>query len=347
MKTALVLMTALLPTTGHADIIQFATNLDVDRVDVMLNTRSHEPLSGQVRLDSLKTFFAGSPKVNIIMVLEDNAPQAPRHDDDAEFWHWWRVQVERAFPNTHHDYVVASESYGRRLAQELSAMFIPYDIQRRLNPIKGSDVREKLWERWDSILPTVRRHLGVSVTLFGQESVGKTTTARGLAKHWNFETWIHEWARPYLEFMGGDITVEQMLAIGHGQAALQRMSLQKFNHPVLIQDTDLFSTVGYYDIARWMSLPEDLVQQASALKSDRYYILNDNIPFEPDPIRYGGKRRESSMELWINVAERYGLDYVVVDAQYLGDRIDFISQDVERLFYQKNADLIDFFREEN
>lgn len=59
-------------------------------------------------------------------------------------------------------------------------------------------------------------------------------------------------------------------------------------------------------------VPEKLVEDALTTKSDLYIITKSNIPFEEDPIRYGGDKRESPDEFWIGIAEKYDLNYVVL-----------------------------------
>jgi hypothetical protein len=42
--------------------------------------------------------------------------------------------------------------------------------------------------------------------------------------------------------------------------------------------------------------------------------MNDQIPFEADPLRYGGDKRESGMQYWIDLLEEFKLPYYVVKA---------------------------------
>ncbi|MCL1837792.1 MAG: hypothetical protein FWG47_00530 [Propionibacteriaceae bacterium] len=58
MLNVIVLMTALLPTTGHADLIKFAANLPGTEVWVLINTRSFEPIGHDERLNAFREHFA-------------------------------------------------------------------------------------------------------------------------------------------------------------------------------------------------------------------------------------------------------------------------------------------------
>ena len=42
--------------------------------------------------------------------------------------------------------------------------------------------------------------------------------------------------------------------------------------------------------------------------------MNDQIPFEQDPLRYGGDVRESKTQFWVDLLEEFGCNYYVVTA---------------------------------
>lgn len=159
-----------------------------------------------------------------------------------------------------------------------------------------------------------------TVTVFGAESTGKTTLSKQLANSYK-TTWLYEFARPYLELTHAPISPKSMTAIWHGQYVLQTMA----TGDLVIQDTDLFSTLGYWQFPHWHSVlgdcPDQLIQNAYTLQSDLYIITPSTIPFEVDPLRYGGDHREGSDEYWINVCKHYSLPYVVLKSHSPSDRL--------------------------
>lgn len=163
-----------------------------------------------------------------------------------------------------------------------------------------------------------------TITIFGAESVGKTTLSQQLAEALHGH-WCYEFARPYLETTGENVTRQSMNAIWHGQALLQR-SASRQPVPYIVQDTDLFSTVGYWRLPHVEPVigtcPAQLIHEAEALKSDLYLILRSNIPFTRDRLRYGGDRRESPDQYWIDLCRHYHLPYVVLDASNQTPRIN-------------------------
>jgi HTH-type transcriptional repressor of NAD biosynthesis genes len=154
------------------------------------------------------------------------------------------------------------------------------------------------------------------ITVFGAESTGKTTLSKQLASALQAQ-WLEEFARPYLEATDGSITSESMTAIWNGQKELQ-VRARKTPPSYTVQDTDLFSTVGYWQLPhvreRLGECPSTLVADATRLQSDLYLVAQSNIPFEPDRLRYGGDRRESLDDYWVHLCETYQLPYVVIKA---------------------------------
>ena len=161
------------------------------------------------------------------------------------------------------------------------------------------------------------------VTLFGAESTGKTTLSKALAREFN-ALWIEEFARPYLEQTGEDITISSMKAIWQGQKALQALGVRS-NHRLIMQDTDLFSTVGYWQLPHIEptlgACPTGLIHDAESLRSDLYLVVTSNIPFAKDPLRYGGDHRESPDSYWIRLCEKYSLNYQVIAAANPTERL--------------------------
>ena len=318
MPNTIVLMTALVPTTGHKYLIDYAKNLlhyVGDQVHVIVGTLEQEPVKGIDRVVAFSRAYINDSRVKIHWLNRD-VPQEPSEHPD--FWNVWRDIVREFVDVKPDDYFVASELYGMDMANVLGCQFMPCNRYRETMPVKGTDVRHDLMDSFDQILPEFQKHIRKTVTIFGAESCGKTTMTRALAKELN-GWFVPEWAREYLETVGAEVTDERMRAIIQGQSALQTTARDDLkNKPFVFQDTDLFSTLGYYRL--WGGGTDhdvDLCEyRAKRLKSDFYIVMNDGIPFEADPLRYGGDKRESKMQFWIDLLEEYNLPYYVVP---LGD----------------------------
>ncbi len=162
-----------------------------------------------------------------------------------------------------------------------------------------------------------------TITIIGAESTGKTTLSRQLAAALRGD-WLCEFARPYLETTDGKVNKQSMHAIWQGQRALQyggHSSLRQY----AVQDTDLYATVGYWQLPHVQptigACPKQLVADASRLKSDLYIITQSNIAFTPDRLRYGGDKRESPDDYWVALCHQHQLPFVVLSASDPKERL--------------------------
>lgn len=313
MTDAWVLMTAMPPTKGHVHLAEFAANLaqaQGGRANIIVCTQPDEPFALE-RWAAMVAAMENNPYTKVHHLhrqLEQN-PKAPG------FWEMWDDIMLNDFGFQPGDMVVTSERYGKILAARLGGHFMPYDPDRELYYTKATKIRENPAKYFHDVAHTFQPFLRQTVTVFGAESTGKTTLSKQLSYEMNGH-WLFEWARPYLETAENVITKESMTDIWHGQTAIQAAGRRMQDKPWVIQDTDLFSTIGYWEQPHWLDLlgpvPEGLIRDAIRFKSNLYLITKSNIPFEVDPLRYGGDKRESDDEYWIGIAEKYGLNYKVI-----------------------------------
>lgn len=302
------LITAMPPTVGHVALMDFMAGLG-DGGTAVVQTQAHEP-----DVDNRAEAIRQEANIRGLSCIHDG-DTIEQNPDTPGFQQMWidRMRDEYGFEDG--DILVTSEPYGKWLAEGLNGIWMPYDIKREVVPAKASALRNyghMLWheEAWSLLAPAYRDIHRKTITTFGAESTGKTTTAVKLAKAWN-GAFKPEWARGYLEAVGPEVTNEKMQVILEGQYALQGMQMDK---PFIIQDTDLFSTIGYwrmYDPEYYATVKEDIESLAMATKSDLYVLCPSDIPFEPDQLRYGGDKRESTDQYWIDLLEEFGLNYVI------------------------------------
>lgn len=339
--TAWVLMTALPPTKGHGNLIRFAKGLS-SAVNVLVCTQPDEPFVRE--REQAIAEFCQPVGVNVDYI---RAPmqQEPTGEDDDDFWDEWKI----LFQNRHFrdgDYIVASEHYGAKLADVLGGRFMPYDIAREIQYTKATLVRNDPFAYFNTILPEFQRHLRMRVTVFGAESTGKTTLSRDLTAHSGESLWLPEWARPYLEEVGSEITPAKMSRIAAGQFALQaQANFLARDIPLIVQDTDLFSTLGYWEMYSPDTVRSALSYEAHTLRSDLYLITPSNIPFEADPLRYGGTVRESPDEYWVALCEREGLNYAVLSQSDQALRINEAERLIEQTYWELFASKLNYQRE--
>ena len=168
MPKAIVLMTALVPTIGHAALIRFAETVSGSNPRVIVSARSFEPVTIQDRVGAIQKAF---PQAKVFAHLDDNAPQNPDPslEWDTVFWDYWKKIVNSFFTVEEDDIVVASEPYCIPLAKALNCQFMPFDLNRTLVPVKGTEVRKDMTSNWEAILPEFRAKIKKTVTIFDLE----------------------------------------------------------------------------------------------------------------------------------------------------------------------------------
>ena len=349
MTKAFVLMTAMPPTKGHLNLIRFAASLPVSQVTVLVCTQPFEPYAWE-RANAVEQAcrtlnFADGSTMLTVKHLNRELEQDSRTPG---FWPMWdSIMREHGFKAG--DLCVSSEGYGATLAGRLQGHFVPYDPARELYFTKATNIREHMVDYFDDILPEFQPYLTTRVTIFGAESTGKTTLSKELAEVVNGH-WIYEWARPFLELTGKPINASTMGEIWRGQNATQKHAGMFRDKPFIIQDTDLFSTIGYWDQKHWREplgmSPENLWDDAYATKSDLYLMTSEyNVPFEPDPLRYGVDHRESGDDYWEDLLVKMGLPYCILDHNSYENRLaqakslvlDCAKKKAESIYFEREA----------
>lgn len=341
-KFGVIVMTALPPTIGHMALIEFASHfmwthndgrMNAAPLFVIVNERSFEPCvsdwphtsrASMIR-EELRKRYVGD-HVIVVSDMCDEAPQNP--SEHPQFWDWWRDRItgiiqkyrdnEDFLPLEDDGYLFASEQYGETLAQALGLHFVPYDMSRSIVPCRATTVRADVFEHWDKLLDSTKRLFHRCVTIFGAESCGKTTIAnrlqRELVGHWGqpLVRSLPEWARPYLEATGAELTPKKMDDIVRGQYALMYSHRNAWRDvPFIVQDTDLLSTIGYYRIMGWEP-PVEVEELFHRTSSRLYIVMPSTIPFVEDQLRYGGNKRQSTDQFWIDLLEEFEQNYHVV-----------------------------------
>ncbi len=156
----------------------------------------------------------------------------------------------------------------------------------------------------------------IRVVVTGSESTGKTSLAKLLADHFGAE-FVPEFVREFAEEKQGPIGFADHGLIARGQMALEdkHAALAALGNALVIQDTDLLSTVVYCDhyfggCPAWIS---DLARER---RPDLYLLLGIDVPWIADGIRDRGDRREEMHGLFLAAVAASGSRYVEVDGTW-------------------------------
>ncbi|MCZ6726749.1 MAG: ATP-binding protein [Acidobacteria bacterium] len=159
----------------------------------------------------------------------------------------------------------------------------------------------------------------IRVVVTGSECTGKTTLAQALAEHYGTFC-VPEYARQFVLEKGAPPVYRDVEAIARGQIALEDSLVSQAAEasPLLIQDTDLLSTVVYSrhyygDCPGW-------VEEAQRNRGAELYLLADiDVPWAPDgDQRDRGGQREAMQTLFRQALIERGLHFVEIQ----GSRAD-------------------------
>ncbi|HEX9152144.1 MAG TPA: DUF4301 family protein [Flavobacterium sp.] len=134
----------------------------------------------------------------------------------------------------------------------------------------------------------------IKIALFGPESTGKTTLAKGLADYYKTE-WVPEFARDYLQAKWDETqdscSIDDMLPIAYGQTKLENEHLL-LAHKYLFCDTNLMLTKVFSEI--YYNYCDPLLEQAAlAHEYDLFFLTDVDVPWEKDDLRDRAENRES------------------------------------------------------
>lgn len=295
------------PHLGHVYLCETAQGL-VDELTIVVGTLAAEPIPGALRHAWMTELF---PRARVLHLTDEN-PQDP--SEHPEFWRIWRESLLRILPDPP-DVVLASESYGHRLAAELGARFVPIDLDRTALPLSGTAIRADPRAHFGALPRCVRPYFVKRVVVFGPESSGKSTLAEALARR--FATaWVPEYARTWLEAFARAPVAEDMPAIARGQAASED-ALARNADGVLIADTDPLLTVVWSEVLFGAVDPE-VSRLAEARAADLYLLTDPEVPWVADAVRYQPepRARRAFFARCREVLEARGRRYVVVQGTW-------------------------------
>ncbi len=273
--SGVVLGKFLPPHLGHVHLVDFARHY-VDDLTVLVGTLAREPIPGILRYQWMRELF---PTTRVVHLSDEN-PQHPHEHPD--FWDIWRDSMLSRLERPP-DYLFASEDYGDKLAQVLGATYVPVDKARAMVPVSGTAVRRDPWGQWSYLPEPVRAHFVGRVCVFGPESTGKSTLTARLAEHYK-TVGVPEYARTVLEARQGPVTAVDIERIARGQQASEDALARRANR-LLFCDTDLLTTTLWSE-ALIGDCPEWIAHEAAQRRYDLTLLLDVDVPYTPDPIRY-------------------------------------------------------------
>jgi NadR type nicotinamide-nucleotide adenylyltransferase len=149
----------------------------------------------------------------------------------------------------------------------------------------------------------------IRVVLTGSESTGKTTLAGQLAEYYGIE-FVPEFVRRYAAEKGAPLGFDDHGPIARGQVALED-EYRARARGLLVQDTDLLSTVVYCD-HYFGRCPEWIEAAARARRPDLYLLCEIDLPWIADGVRDRGESREEMQQLFRDAVIASGVPFATI-----------------------------------
>jgi NadR type nicotinamide-nucleotide adenylyltransferase len=170
----------------------------------------------------------------------------------------------------------------------------------------------------------------IRVVLTGSESTGKTTLAARLAKYFDAAL-VQEFVRDYATNKGSALTFDDHGPIARGQMALEDAQIASASR-LIVQDTDLLSTVVYCD-HYFGTCPPWIVDAAAARRPDAYLLCEIDVDWIADGVRDRGHRREEMQQLFRHAVARSGVPVAVITGNW-DERFQRAVDAIDRLLLE-------------
>lgn len=317
-------------TVGHINLITQAS-LQAKKVIVVLShdnrwlakqsARDQKVLSFKNRLRWLQQHYADTDHVEIQYIIEDDIPEFPNG------WNKYcqllreiyTAEMHKQRSKQSHDFVLntarvantvaifSSEvDYDKGYEEHLPEVsHVVVDSKRTQIPISATRIRDNLYENWGYLPSIVRKDYTKRIVIIGQESAGKSTLVKNLAKMFN-TSWVEEYGRTYCltELAGSEATLRSddypIIAYRHKELEIQ--ALRTANRICLV-DTNAFITEYYHRL--YEGKPNEIV---SAIARNECYdlviVLEPTVPWVADGLRSNEDRTNTTV-LFENMKQEF------------------------------------------
>jgi NadR type nicotinamide-nucleotide adenylyltransferase len=148
------------------------------------------------------------------------------------------------------------------------------------------------------------------IAIVGAESSGKTWMCEALSAYYK-TNWIPEYAREY--FNDSDIynyTLDDLIIIAKKQIELENNGLKTANE-FLFCDTTLI-TLKIWAELEFSHCPKIIEDLLNATHYDYYFITDNQIPWQADPLRQNKHSRDLLFEMNEKEVKKSGVPYSII-----------------------------------
>ena len=317
---------------GHLDLIMRAKK-ECDGgciviVDGRDGDRGGKEMPLKLRYRYVREFFADDDLV-AVYAIDETELEIEAYPNG---WNKFIDEVDRIFNLATEEgssvFYVSEDEYYEHL-DKLGYSVVKLD--RELNPISATMIRENPIKYWDKITFPFRRVFSKNILICGTASEGKTTLTKDLGKYFN-APYSHEYARDYMEesyISEWELDGADYMAFLDGQYQMNKKLINSpSNQGIFFADSDSMTTrmyAEYYckdpELELTESEFEEIAVAADAITKkcrwDKIYLLCPHGVFVDDHTRYMAfsgedERRELFEILCNNIKASGNWDKVIV-----------------------------------
>ena len=342
---------------GHLDVIMRAKKENsggcIVIVDGRDNDRGGKEMPLKLRYRYVREFFADDDLVAVYAINETELGIDPYPNG----WDGFINEIERICSfalNGSKTFYVSEDEYYEHL-NKLGYKVIKLD--RSLNPISATMIRNNPIKYWDKITFPFRRVFSKNILICGTASEGKTTLVKDLGKYFN-APYSHEYARDYMEesyVSEWELDGADYMAFLDGQYRLNKKLINSpSNQGVFFADSDSMTTrmyAEYYSKDPELDLTEDefkdIAVAADAITKkcrwDKIYLLCPHGVFVDDHTRYMAcsgmdERQELFKILCNNIKASGNWDKVTILSGGYWDNFKRIVDEVKEIMNNERMD---------
>lgn len=264
---------------GHKALVEYALkNAHITNVFVLAHQDEYIPMD--TRIGFIKDEFAQNQHVNVYGVAYDKNELNQSSESDLDSSIAWSEYLKPYITKHNIDVIVGSELYVKYMGEYLGIDYIIYDEHRTNIQISATKIREDLINNWDYLVPSVKRYYAHHICVCGSESTGKTTTCSDIEKSCpGIVTMIPEIGRC---LVGNAKTCEKetLKNVLDIHRKLLLSVIENPPTPIILWDTDNYTTLSYYMFLFGEKLKNDIYP-----KANKYFFFDSNIPYIKDATR--------------------------------------------------------------
>lgn len=318
------------PHKGHELMIDLGAAL-CDEMIVLVSGKLDDPIPLELRYHWIADHYQGT-NVHVMCDIDDIEMSEVDENGvatDPEFWRLWVEKIEAVVPEI--AMVFTSDPYGRRLADELGARWVPADPRREMVKINATRIRNDPFGNFEYLMDEAKEYFAKKIVFIGPESCGKSTFTERFAKIYN-TVGVLEYGRILAEVRNNEIDISDFFTIAEAQQALTKIMSRRANR-FLFQDTELITTYLFAKIylgVELLGLREDAFKQ----NFDLYVLLAPTVPWVDDGTRIlpSDKERWDFFHKLEELLIAFQKPYVIVDADGFGLREDEVRRVIEERF---------------